>query len=227
MRIVRTQHILVAAVLVSVIASLPLVRAVELDTEYNRYNLSFKYPKQLSFDFETGNEVTGTILGHLLLHVLGISWVTSPHIEPKDLTQQFDNVINFVAQHLGLGKPSLGVTGQSVVQNYSVTYQRLSAEYSQVQVDGGIGAWYCDKTQRLFTLIVVDVSGGFDLFQQYLASFDCHPYNIPGFPAESILIGFVLALAVLTLQRRYTRNPRSRLRRSHLVLSFSQESGGP
>jgi len=212
----KVLQVLSVVFLVAVIAYAPLARALDLDATYTKHNFSFKYPSQPSFDYDVGEEPAGTILGHYLFHILYVSWLTTPEIQPENVTEQINEGIASVEHFFGLSSPSLGAPDQIPVQEYSATYQRITASFNGVQVDGGIASWYCEKTTRLFTLMAVDVTDGFDLFQRYLASFDCHPESIPGFPLEAILIGLGLGLPVVIVLRRHRtahqieRTPRPR-----------------
>lgn len=191
-------------VVLLVVTASPTAQALQLDKDFDGYNIHFKYPKEVNFFVDTGGEELGTLIGRHVAHFLFVAWVTSP-VDPKDLSPYIDKVISTITAVPGLGNLSLsfipGSEGQSDVERHNVTYRRLTGMFGTWDVGGAAGVWYCDVTHRVFTLASFDMTQGFELFTQYLSNFNCHP-TTPGFPLEAITAGFGLGFAAILLQRR-------------------------
>lgn len=205
--------LLSAMILLLVVTASPIAQALQLDTDFDEYNIHFKYPKEVTWTFKQGDElVGGTLLGRHGTHVLLVMWAAAP-TDPKELAPYLSKAVNEVMTRIGLGNLSLslGPEGQDKVQEHSVTYKLLTGKLDTLQVEGAVGAWYCDKTHRIFTLATFDVNQGFELFTEYLSNFNCHPnecqytidgFCIPGFPIEAIVAGLGVGFAAILLQRR-------------------------
>jgi hypothetical protein len=198
--------------LILILGTCPLAGALDLDEHYTKFNISFWYPKEMSFKLESADDDSvGILFGRFQLHVLYVQWVTMPTIDPKQIDQALTDAINSVAKLVGLGNLSLQSSGEDNVEGHTVTYKAYSATLEGQQIGGAVGSWYCDKTTRLFTLASFDVPEGVQQFEEYLAKFNCHPQEcpfriddicIPGFPIEGIVIGLCLGVGAIVLERR-------------------------
>jgi hypothetical protein len=201
-RIVRI--LLSAIVLLLVVTALPKAPALQLDKDFNGYNIYFKYPKEVNFSVDEGTDEFGILLGRHVAHFLFVAWVTSP-VDPKDVSPYIANATSTIIRLFGAGNLSLsfipGSEGQADVERHTATYRRLTGMFGTWEVGGAAGSWYCDVTHRVFTLASFDMTQGFKLFTQYLSNFNCHP-TTPGFPLEGAAAGLGLGFTAILLQRR-------------------------
>jgi hypothetical protein len=149
------------------------IQTLELEKDYSKFNIRFRYPRDMYFSVENGDENIGWIVGRLSarVHAFSVGWSLSLPLD----TQKLSDLLGIVIEAVGLKDVVKGTTGKDRVKGHELSYTILNARLDSMTVDGAIGSWYCESTKRTFVLLSVGLGDGFDLFKKYLASFDCHP----------------------------------------------------
>lgn len=155
-------------------------------TTFSKYGFSFQYHKSLSITeqgiFENeATERSGMVFVGIEEDLFGVAW---QEMEPSMLeVVGLEMIIDGSYMGLGLAGEDVqierGEQAETTHAGHRVLYEDFAATTEGDGVNGILGAFYCDKSQRLFTMTMLSpaIRAKEDLledFMTYLDSFVCH-----------------------------------------------------
>lgn len=152
---------------------------------FSKHGFSFEYPKEMSLSEQpsmgtTVDENSGIVLGekeNKESEFLTAGWQGIP--EPADIESTLIGGVagGLAALEAGEGVEEVvrGEQVEATKSGHKVLYQSFTVKGGGEVMRGVAGVWYCDESDRLFSLIML-YSGedALALFQRYLDSFVCH-----------------------------------------------------
>lgn len=149
---------------------------------YSKYGFSFEYPERMSIsekgifnDIADGNSGLLIVANRKGTENVVVGWIYTD--QPALLEDALEAMIEEARCVEGLTDMTEGAVIETTKSGHRMIYQPVRYKSYGSEVYGIYGLWYCNKSQRLYT-ITVEICEGEEiadtLFRRYLDSFVCH-----------------------------------------------------
>ena len=163
----------------------PIEQITDFET-YSKYGFSIEYPERMSIsekgifsDIADGNSGLLIVANRKGTENAVVGWIYTD--QPSPLEDALEAMIEEARCVEGLTDLNRGTVIETTKSGHRMIYQPVRYKSYGSEIYGIYGLWYCDKSQRFYTLSVEICEGEEiidSLFRRYLDSFVCHEISI-------------------------------------------------